>query len=148
LINYACSDTVPEVLSTTYTTEKTITHDSLCTWIDVIEGENLVFKYVRDSDKSGDDFEDDFYEELLFEIPEISEDSFVIQDSLFDNYTLIYLNRCVGRCRGEYIGIQNGEIRGIRMDSSSWDLTIDVDLVQGNTLIPINIQEQFSKAEF
>lgn len=146
LITYGCSsDVIPDEITTVFASNKVITHDSLCTNIDIVDGENLIFKWSRDSDKSSDEFQDDFYEELLFEIPIDSDENFFLQDSLFANNTLIYQNICVGRCTGQYVGIQNGEIRGIRLDSLEWDISIDVELI--GTVVGIKIHEQFSKGE-
>ncbi len=147
VISYSCtSDVLPDEITTVFTSNKVIIHDSLCTTINIIEGENLIFKWSRNAEKSSDDLEDDFYEELLFEIPMLTGDSFSLQDSLFSNHTLIYRNECTGRCTGQFQGLQNGEIRGIRLDSVNWDITIDVELI--GTVVGINFHEQFSKGEF
>ena len=146
LFNFGCSsDILPDKLSTVYSSDKVIQHDSLCKQVDIVDGENMIFRWVRDSDKSLENLEDDFYEELMFEVPMSSEDSFILRDSLFSRNTLIYRNVCTGKCTGDYYGIQNGEIRGVRLDSLSWDVSIDVDLV--DQVASIIIQELFSKGE-
>ncbi len=128
-----------------YASNKVILHDSLCTRVDIVDGENMIFRWVRDSDKFLGNVEDDFYEELMFEVPMNVGDSFVLQDSLFSKNTLIYRNVCSGKCTADYYGIQNGEIRGVRLDSLSWDVSIDVVLV--DQVASIIIQELFSKGE-
>ena len=144
----ACTGVDTEQLTTEFSVLKSIECDSLCSSLDVVSGDNIVFKYERTSEDDLGFADDEFFEELLFEIAPIQSDSFRLQDSLFSKHRLVYRNICFGTCTGDYVTIEGGEISGSRVDSFQWNITIDVEFNLGRRVIPIRIEEPFTKAEF
>lgn len=107
------------------------------------DGTNLVFEYFFTADEEPNIADDEYSERIIFEIsPELEAFSFsaselISANTYFDKY-------CFCLIEGS-IPIAEGSISGMRIDSSTWDITIAITFEDFETRTR-TIAEQFTLA--
>ncbi|MFK7921992.1 MAG: hypothetical protein AB8H47_08545 [Bacteroidia bacterium] len=119
-----------------------IVHDSVnqSTFVEIVNGDKLVFKYLYTADDEDYIADDEYTENIYFEIdPEVESFSFRDEEMADIQLTIQPICFCVPLIYEPRIGSLSGK----RLNNTTWEVSLDVSYEQYGSTTEINFTEKF-----